>query len=61
MTEYIIEVQEDEDNNFFVELPDDVIDELGWEEGDLLNWDIHGEGIVLTKVNDRSDYELLDE
>ena len=37
MTEYIIEVQEDDDNNLFIQLPDDLIDELGWEEGDLLN------------------------
>lgn len=61
MTEYIIEVQEDEGNNLFIQLPDDLIDELGWEEGDILNWDIHGEGIVLTKVNGRSAYEALDD
>lgn len=61
MTEYIIEVQEDESNNLFIQLPDDLIDELGWEEGDLLNWDIRGEGIVLTKVNERGEYELLDD
>lgn len=61
MTEYIIEVQEDDDNNLFIQLPDDLIDELGWEEGDLLNWDIRGEGIVLTKVNGRGDYEPLED
>lgn len=61
MTEYIIEVQEDDDNNLFIQLPEELIDELGWETGDLLNWDIRGEGIVLTKVNGRDEYESLDD
>lgn len=61
MTEYIIEVQEDDDNNLFIQLPEELIDELGWETGDLLNWDIRGEGIVLTKVNGRGEYESLDD
>lgn len=61
MTEYIIEVQEDDDNNLFIQLPEELIEELGWETGDLLNWDIRGEGIVLTKVNGRGEYESLDD
>jgi len=46
---------------FHGEDPEDVIEELGWQEGDILNWDVRGEGIVLSKVNDPSGYEVLDE
>lgn len=58
---YILEVQEDENGDQFIVFPEEVIDELGWQEGDLLNWDVRGEGIVLSKVNDPSGYEILEE
>lgn len=58
---YIIEVQEDQDGELFIELPDDLIEELGWEEGDVLSWDVQGEGIVLSKINDESRYEVIEE
>jgi bifunctional DNA-binding transcriptional regulator/antitoxin component of YhaV-PrlF toxin-antitoxin module len=58
---YILEVQEDENGDCYILLPDDVIEELGWEEGDVLNWDVRGEGIALSKVNDAAGYEVLEE
>jgi len=58
---YILEVQEDENGDCYILLPDDVIEELGWEEGDVLNWDVRGDGIALSKVNDPAGYEVLEE
>jgi bifunctional DNA-binding transcriptional regulator/antitoxin component of YhaV-PrlF toxin-antitoxin module len=58
---YILEVQEDENGDCYILLPDDVIEELGWEEGDVLNWDVRGDGIALSKVNDAAGYEVLEE
>lgn len=58
---YILEVQEDENGEQFITFPEEVIEELGWQEGDILNWDVRGEGIVLSKVNDPSGYEILEE
>ena len=58
---YILEVQEDDNGDQYIVFPEDVIEELGWQEGDILNWDVRGEGIVLSKVNDPSGYEVLDE
>ena len=58
---YILEVQEDENGEQYITLPDEVIEDLGWQEGDVLNWDVSGEGIVLSKVNDPSGYEVLEE
>ena len=58
MTGYIIEVQENNSGDLFIELPDELIDELGWQEGDVLNWDLKGDGIVLSKVHDASGYQV---
>jgi bifunctional DNA-binding transcriptional regulator/antitoxin component of YhaV-PrlF toxin-antitoxin module len=58
---YILEVQEDENGDQYIILPDEVIEELGWQEGDVLNWDVRGEGIVISKVNDVSGYEVLED
>lgn len=58
---YILEVQEDENGDSYIVLPDEVTDELGWDEGDVLEWDVRGSGIILTKVNDASGYEVIEE
>jgi bifunctional DNA-binding transcriptional regulator/antitoxin component of YhaV-PrlF toxin-antitoxin module len=58
---YVVEVQEDENGDQFIVLPDEVIEDLGWLEGDILNWDVRGEGIILSKVNDPSGYEVIED
>lgn len=58
---YILEVQEDENGDQFIVFPDEVMEELGWQEGDLLNWDARGEGIIISKVNDPSGYEVIED
>ena len=58
MTGYIIEIQENNSGDLFIELPEELIDELGWQEGDILNWDLKGDGIVLSKVHDASGYQV---
>ena len=58
---YILEVQEDDNGELFVTFPDDITEALGWQEGDILNWDLKGEGIVLSKLHDPSGYEVEEE
>jgi bifunctional DNA-binding transcriptional regulator/antitoxin component of YhaV-PrlF toxin-antitoxin module len=58
---YILEVQEDENGDQYITLPDEVIEDLGWQEGDVLNWDVRSNGIILSKVNDPSGYEVVEE
>jgi bifunctional DNA-binding transcriptional regulator/antitoxin component of YhaV-PrlF toxin-antitoxin module len=58
---YILEVEEDENGEPFITLPEEVLEDLGWEEGDVLNWDVKGNGIILTKVNDPSGFEIIEE
>jgi len=58
---YILEVEEDENGEPFITLPDELIEELGWQEGDVLDWDVRGNGIILSKVNDSAGYEVIEE
>jgi len=58
---YILEVEEDENGEPFITLPDEVLEELGWQEGDVLDWDVRSNGIILTRVNDPAGYEVIDE
>jgi bifunctional DNA-binding transcriptional regulator/antitoxin component of YhaV-PrlF toxin-antitoxin module len=58
---YILELEEDENGDLFLTFPEEIIEELGWQEGDILNWDVQNEGIVLTRVNDPAGYEVLDD
>ena len=58
---YILEVQEDANGEPFIVLPEELIEELGWQEGDVLDWDIRSNGIILSKVNDSAGYEVIEE
>lgn len=58
---YILEVQEDANGDQYITFPNELTEELGWQEGDLLDWDVRGNGIILSKVNDPNGYEVIDE
>jgi bifunctional DNA-binding transcriptional regulator/antitoxin component of YhaV-PrlF toxin-antitoxin module len=58
---YILEVQEDENGDIFISFPDEITEELGWEEGDILEWNLKGNGIVLSRLNDIAGYEVLED
>jgi bifunctional DNA-binding transcriptional regulator/antitoxin component of YhaV-PrlF toxin-antitoxin module len=58
---YILEVQEDENGDLFIVFPEEITEELGWEEGDILEWNLKGDGVVLSKLNEASGYEVLED
>jgi bifunctional DNA-binding transcriptional regulator/antitoxin component of YhaV-PrlF toxin-antitoxin module len=58
---YILEVQEDDNGDLFITFPDEVIEELGWQEDDILEWNLKGDGIILSKLNDEAGYEVIEE
>jgi bifunctional DNA-binding transcriptional regulator/antitoxin component of YhaV-PrlF toxin-antitoxin module len=58
---YILEIQEDENGESFITFPDDIIETLGWQEGDVLEWKLKGNGVLLSKLNDSSGYEVIEE
>ena len=55
---YIVEVEEAGNGDVFITFPDELIEELGWEEGDILEWNVKGNGITLHKLNDSAGYEV---
>ena len=58
MCAYTLDIQEQGDGAVYIVLPDDFIDEVGWAEGDILEWDVKGNGIHLTRLNDSLGYEV---
>lgn len=61
MSSYIVEVQENSLGEYYITLPDELVEELGWEEGDILDWNLKGNGIILSKINDEAGYQVLEE
>ena len=61
MTSYIIEIEEDQDGELFIQFPEELIEEFGWETGDILSWNLKGDGVILSRVNDESGYEIIEE
>lgn len=58
---YTLEVQQDENGDCFIVLPDEMIEDLGWEEGDILDWQLKGNGFVLNRINDPDGYQVIEE
>lgn len=48
---WILEVVESKDNpeELMLEFPQDFLDTVGWKEGDILEWQVEGEQIFLSK------------
>ena len=57
---YYIEVQETENGDLFIELPEEIIETLGWEEEDQLTRDLKGSGFIVKKLNEDSGYEQVE-
>jgi len=34
----VIEVQQDEEGDLFIEFPPDMLEQVGWREGDVITW-----------------------
>lgn len=54
MTTFITTVQEDEDGSILLEFPDEILDTVGWVEGDELEFSAFGNEMRITKVAGRS-------
>tara|TARA_R100000900_G_scaffold90343_1_gene70143 strand:- start:272 stop:451 length:180 start_codon:yes stop_codon:yes gene_type:complete len=57
---YYIELEEDQNGNLVLQIPEEVIETLGWEINTLLTWDIKGDGIIIQRLNGESGYEQLE-
>lgn len=46
---YVLPVEVDEHGECFLTLPDEMLDEMGWDEGTLLDWSEDEYGTVILK------------
>jgi bifunctional DNA-binding transcriptional regulator/antitoxin component of YhaV-PrlF toxin-antitoxin module len=58
---YTLEIQEDSNGDCFIEFPAEIVEALGWTEGDILEWKLKGQGVILSKLNDPTGYEAIEE
>jgi hypothetical protein len=49
---YTLNLEEDDSGDLFVKLPDDLIEELGWLEGDIISYSLDGDSLFLSKVEE---------
>jgi bifunctional DNA-binding transcriptional regulator/antitoxin component of YhaV-PrlF toxin-antitoxin module len=49
---YTLEIQEDSNGDYFIEFPTEIVEALGWAEGDILEWKLKAQGVILSKLND---------
>ena len=42
-------IEKDENGELYLVIPDDLIKELDWKEGDTLNWNIEGDTVILSR------------
>jgi|TARA_R100000655_G_C2848488_1_gene169077 bifunctional DNA-binding transcriptional regulator/antitoxin component of YhaV-PrlF toxin-antitoxin module len=57
---YYVEIEEDQDGELIIQIPEEIIETLGWVENTLLTWDIKGDGIILQRLNGEGGYEPLE-
>lgn len=58
---YVVDVQEDDLGDLFIQFPPDMMKEVGWEEGDTLNWEDNHDGtFVLTKKVPDTEWVLVE-
>ena len=58
---YTLEIQEDSNGDYFIEFPTEIVEALGWAEGDILEWKLKAQGVILSKLNDPTGYEAIEE
>lgn len=47
---FIVTLEEDSEGNLLCPIPIEIIEHLGLEEGDILDYEVDGESIILTPV-----------
>ena len=48
-TSYIVTLEESEDEDCILPLPDEVLDQLDWHDGDMLGWVINDDNTITIK------------
>ena len=46
---YVVKLEEDENGDLLLPFPDELLNDMGWKEGTVLNWEINDNGQVIIK------------
>lgn len=58
---YTVEVQEDETGEAFIQLPDDLLEEVNWKEGDVIDWHDNKDGsFTMSKRQVETEWVLVE-
>jgi bifunctional DNA-binding transcriptional regulator/antitoxin component of YhaV-PrlF toxin-antitoxin module len=57
---YYVELEENQNGDLVFNIPEEVVETLGWQMCDLLTWDLKGDGIILQRLNGEGGYEPLE-
>lgn len=52
---YFSKVEVDDNGEYFLTFPDELLQELGWKEGDLLEFKVEGDSIIITLSEAKDD------
>ena len=56
---HTVELQETNDGDLFLEIPDDLFEILGWNDGTIIQWDVIGDSIRISRALDDEVGEAL--
>jgi len=48
--DYTVELFEDDNGDLILPFPEELIEEVGWEDGDILEFKIEGEGVRIHNI-----------
>ena len=54
-----VELQETNDGELFLEIPDDLFELLGWDDGTVIQWDVVGDGLRISRAPEEALGEAL--
>jgi len=52
---YVVDVKEDENKEMFIELNDEILEEIGWKIGDTLTWTETEDGKFILQKEEEDD------
>lgn len=60
MDKFTVEVKENDDGDLYIEFPDQLMEQMGWQEGDTLKWTERPDGSFSINKKQETEWVLVD-
>lgn len=60
MDKFTVEIKENTEGELYIEFPDQLMEQMGWKEGDTLKWDDKGNGSFSITKKEETEWILVD-